>query len=267
MFLDKPLSPAHIRLLRILPGEDDEDIVCNVVHQALFPTRTARIEDAEPFAFVALSYTWGLETPKREIVIEDEDRDEVFTIRENLWQFLWHLRDRECEDFLWADAICINQDNTEEKNAQVALMGVIFHAAQAVYIWLGEEADRSFILMNMLAFTLLRGKDLPFGIKQLPCASEQLVVWEAVLAFIRRPYWKRAWVVQEIALARGAIYAFCGPFVLEYRRLVASFDVLQWDRLDPRSRSSQTGREQRCAAKNHCSLGRVGHIQSATSRV
>jgi hypothetical protein len=232
MFFHKPLEPGHIRLLRISPGEDEDQLVCSIIHKSLFSEETPELENLEPVGFVALSYTWGPESPTKEILVEDE----VFEIRENLWNFLRRLRDDEHEDFFWADAICINQDDTEEKNAQVALMGMIFYFAQAVFVWLGVEADYSFIMMTpIVLLNFLSGKGLPFGINKRPSASEQLEMWEATLAFCRRPYWRRAWVVQEIALARGEIYAYCGPSVVRYRALVAGIDLLlmKWHHTDP----------------------------------
>ena len=38
---------------------------------------------------------------------------------------------------LWIDAVCINQMNRSERNAQVHLMKAIFEQSAAVYGWLG----------------------------------------------------------------------------------------------------------------------------------
>lgn len=42
-------------------------------------------------------------------------------------------------DALWIDAVCINQDDLEEKSSQVKLMGEIFSQAKAVLIYLGPK--------------------------------------------------------------------------------------------------------------------------------
>lgn len=39
--------------------------------------------------------------------------------------------------FLWVDAICINQQDDEEKSKLVQHMGEIFQSASRVYAWLG----------------------------------------------------------------------------------------------------------------------------------
>jgi hypothetical protein len=45
------------------------------------------------------------------------------------------------------DAICINQDNVEEKEHQIPLMREIYGSARRVFIWLGNgtrESDQAF---------------------------------------------------------------------------------------------------------------------------
>jgi hypothetical protein len=41
----------------------------------------------------------------------------------------------------WADAICINQKDNDEKTCQVPLMGKIYGQASNVKTWLGEESQ------------------------------------------------------------------------------------------------------------------------------
>jgi hypothetical protein len=42
---------------------------------------------------------------------------------------------------LWIDAICINQKNADEKQAQVPLMGEIYANATEVMVWLGRDSS------------------------------------------------------------------------------------------------------------------------------
>ena len=48
------------------------------------------------------------------------------------------------------DAICINQENDEEKSSQVAMMADIFKRAQRVTVWLGPAAHNSRLAMKLL---------------------------------------------------------------------------------------------------------------------
>ena len=210
-FCHEPLGPGHIRLLKILNGDYDAQLVCTLVHQSLEVGEPCSVQQAHRIEFHALSYTWGLESPTREILIDGKP----FLIRQNLWNFL--RRVRECEDLLWADAICINQNDAKEKSEQVALMGSIFSSASTVIVWLGEAADDSEIVMNLgiLAASLSPTRFF-FGISRQPEATQQLITYRALLAISRRTYWNRAWVIQEVALARGAIYVVCGKDCVEY---------------------------------------------------
>jgi hypothetical protein len=39
---------------------------------------------------------------------------------------------------LWVDALCINQEDTTERNHQVMQMGAIYEKAKRVVVWLGR---------------------------------------------------------------------------------------------------------------------------------
>src|SRR6185295_17431322 len=60
-------------------------------------------------------------------------------IAANLHDALQRLRDSHHQRVLWIDAICINQDNTAEKNTQIGNMPVIFANSIHVIVWLGDE--------------------------------------------------------------------------------------------------------------------------------
>ena len=64
----------------------------------------------------------------------------------NLFKALQHLRLDTAPRVLWVDAICIDQDNIPERDAQVQLMGNIYRTAGRVIVWLGPEADNSAML-------------------------------------------------------------------------------------------------------------------------
>jgi hypothetical protein len=68
----------------------------------------------------------------------------------NLWQALERLRSTGFAVVVWADAVCINQWNTEERNHQVQGMTRIYSLAYEVAIWLGPEANDSDLAMILL---------------------------------------------------------------------------------------------------------------------
>jgi hypothetical protein len=101
--------------------------------------------------YVALSYEWG--DPKGEeswegqkVVINGEEK----TITKNLYATLIYLRlqissapEPALETRFWIDAVCVNQDDDDEKATQVALMGKIYSMACCVMLWVGVDRDNS----------------------------------------------------------------------------------------------------------------------------
>jgi hypothetical protein len=61
---------------------------------------------------------------------------------------------------LWADAICIDQDNLKERNHQIRLMTKIYSSAKQVLVWLGHShiAESAFWTAHRLATDSLFAK-------------------------------------------------------------------------------------------------------------
>ncbi|ETR98561.1 heterokaryon incompatibility, partial [Trichoderma reesei RUT C-30] len=84
----------------------------------------------------ALSYTWGAATsPEHVRTIRVSDQD--FVVRQNLFDFLCSAAARKEEGLFFIDAICINQLDLDERQAQVQSMALIYRRATAVISWLG----------------------------------------------------------------------------------------------------------------------------------
>ena len=107
---------------------------------------------------------------------------ELCFIRENLRDALRAVRDPNESRMLWIDALCIDQENVEERNHQVGLMGLIYRKAKQIRIWLGQPADKS-----GRALTRLR---------QLANVHEKIGTrgLKAIRALLTREYWSRAWI-------------------------------------------------------------------------
>jgi hypothetical protein len=67
----------------------------------------------------------------------------VIQIRKNLEAALRHLRLTQEARYLWVDAICINQDDMDERSRQVSIMSEIYSKASQVVVWLGEREEPS----------------------------------------------------------------------------------------------------------------------------
>lgn len=102
-------------------------------------SRTQRmIRSARLPTFFALSYVWGDPTRTHDIIIDDKR----LRITENLYTALRELQPSSLGFiWIWADAICINQDDLAERSAQVLLMREIYHSAADVKIWLGPSNE------------------------------------------------------------------------------------------------------------------------------
>ena len=89
--------------------------------------------DENPY-YEVLSYVWGDPTSTKFIYV-DEQR---FYATVNLFDFLYSLRHAEADRYLWADAICIDQSDEEEKSHQIGLMTKIYRQANEAHVWFGH---------------------------------------------------------------------------------------------------------------------------------
>jgi hypothetical protein len=118
-------TPRHIRLLRLAPGNSNAPIRCSLVQVSL---------DSRP-SYEAISYAWGDSTDRVQITCHNKTIAITRNLHEALLVFRHPLETRD----LWADAICINQQDTTERSAQVQLMARIYSEASKVLLWLGKE--------------------------------------------------------------------------------------------------------------------------------
>lgn len=98
--------------------------------------------------YIALSYCWGSDDNRtfRRIVLNGR----FFQVTENLEAALNFVRIPEglatttlrCTK-LWADAICINQADEDEKNREILRMKDIYGGSMDVFVHLGPEEDDS----------------------------------------------------------------------------------------------------------------------------
>jgi len=109
---------------------------------------------------------------------------------------------------LWADAVCINQRDDAEKSLQVVQMGRVYSAAESVVVWLGEEQDDCHLIAE--SFIAARGRDGPpyFPPEWGGGMLEADRLMQAAAKFLRRQWWGRLWVIQEVLLARELEFCF-----------------------------------------------------------
>jgi hypothetical protein len=91
--------------------------------------------------YEALSYVWGkdADSPSRRLRCSGVN----IPITQNCDDALRILHCHFGVRTIWVDAICINQDNAEEKEHQIPLMRDIFVKARRVFVWLGHGTRES----------------------------------------------------------------------------------------------------------------------------
>jgi hypothetical protein len=113
-------------------------------------------------------------------------------------------------DLLWIDALCINQADTAERNAQVQRMGALYARADRVLAWLGAEDDDSDLAMDAmrdLSLSALRADDAPLAAE----VARQMADGEClggIVRLVQREYWRRAWYVWVIPLYPLSPFSF-----------------------------------------------------------
>jgi hypothetical protein len=132
-FLYDPIpGKDSIRLLELHPGLWDDSIEC---------TLSAIDLDSTSQPFEAISYAWGDANKRREIICNGAS----LSITESLFEALQVFRSHPSTAgarFLWADGVCIDQANTEERSHQVQLMRRVYSGASKVLVWLGHADDQ-----------------------------------------------------------------------------------------------------------------------------
>jgi hypothetical protein len=162
-----------------------------------------------------------------------------------LEEALRQLQDEKHDLLLWADQICINQQNEAEKAEQVQQMKAIFSEADHVIAWLGPAADGSELVMNLLA-------SVGSGVEEKGCEVDELddesfqniinntfatalpdvanttnidAISAAFHQFCKRLYWRRLWVIQEFAVARR-LDIMCGSSRVASYKLQYALDAI-----------------------------------------
>lgn len=147
----------------------------------------------------ALSYCWGtLDNPK-EILLNGK----TICLHQSLWSFLQQLSRNNDFEYYWADALCINQQDMAERSHQVSNMAEIYLSAGEVVVWLEAYHERSL-------------RELEDYCKQHPTddwSSHHSQIIDAsgnCYNLLLADYWRRAWIVQEIALDLTKVNLTCG---------------------------------------------------------
>jgi len=109
----QPISePQGFRLLRLEPGRGRDPLRCTLLE--------AGLDDYMPYE--AISYRWGIHMHRTGVFCNEK----TIPVTRNLVEALQVFRRRDFARILWTDAICINQQDLDERSSQVQLMTRIY---------------------------------------------------------------------------------------------------------------------------------------------
>lgn len=237
-----PSNERVIRVLQLEPYDPTTDRPRCYLHDYQLSA-----EQCPPFN--AVSYSWGspvlseeeIETgrnsPTPDFFHEIECNGASWMVTQSLYELLEEFSKQEKlrGQLLWVDALCIDQTDPDEKAHQISLMGEIYARAAQVIVWLGKDAsyledfrwihdDFAYVLNRMVerfgfeAVTNRSPLDKDFftdlGL-EMPLDT-WFRCWRAYFRFYAcRRWFRRAWIVQEAALARN-VTVRCGSSSIEW---------------------------------------------------
>lgn len=167
--------------------------------------------------FEAVSYCWMSEVKEKSLIIDGLPLMVPKTV-DAVLRRLRDLPEAKSGMKFWIDAICIDQDNTPEKNHQVNFMWNIYATAFSVVAWLGESEDGSETAIDYMTQIMLVEKEIlrldnSFSLPWETSTYNEwfsAVPWQTICSFLSRPYWTRLWIIQELALNHNATLFLCG---------------------------------------------------------
>ncbi|SCO90489.1 related to heterokaryon incompatibility protein [Fusarium oxysporum] len=177
----------------------------------------------------ALSYRWGApinEEPFKsytnELVAPIKIGNGELKVARNLLDFLVQVKeDQRLKDKeFWIDAICINQNDNDERSYQVSsMMAEIYRRANPVIAWLGDSdahTKRAFDHMAKVADrNILSSLGIPTRRTGSEHSDEDEACWEAIGKIFDRTYWNRSWIIQELVLPEHVTLR-CGAYSTDW---------------------------------------------------
>jgi hypothetical protein len=268
--------PDSIRLLTLHAGERSSTIKISL----------REVRSSEKYEYEALSYTWATDDGDdcRSCLVQCGSK--YIKVTKNCEAALQRLRYPEKERVLWVDAICIDQDNLEERGHQVGLMRNIYSKANGVLIWLGDASKRMDRKTNLPVSDLYLSHVNRMAEEMQALRSDQKPVSSSALyqqllsdtrkwlsdgketALLRglqdvhcRQWWERIWVVQEARLAKSA-RLICSEKTARYSAVRLWYEVLRKDHSTQAIEAENELRRRMGASLNHLSLVRLATVKN-----
>ena len=218
-------NPSQTRIVHLQPASTISHLEARLEVVDLDATTRTR--------YNALSYCCGDRTPVSQIYITNIGIS--LSIGRNLTDALTRLLKDGTPCPFWIDAISIDQTDTEERNHQVRLMTRIFAGAEEVLMWLGSDDGSLQSALLLIASWANPCNDIEKSMDAFAEGSNQPQTfdaaehtqelakrmtpkgWAVLRAFFGRPYFRRAWIVQEVSVGRKLriCFGYCIPLAFE----------------------------------------------------
>lgn len=228
LYIDDPLDDGSVRMLRLNKDLDS----CQAGNLEVF------FLDAAP-AYYAVSYCWGANRQHVSIEVGVHVLDvspELYAGIQRLKQLSLERREMQPRiEYVWIDKICINQDDTKEREAQVQLMGRLYSQSVRTLIWLGPCAkahDSAWALIDQI-YNIFRHEypearsltdlslrlysDMHHAASGLPGWDSG--EWEELRTLLHVPWFTRIWIVQEVVLSPRDPLVVHGKHLYPWHRL------------------------------------------------
>ena len=171
------------------------------------------------------SFKWEEQPKPHHIII---DNTTILPTTCNLQSALIRLRSPGESIIIFVDALSIDQSTSEtslkERSQQIRSMRDIFHRAETVLADLGEDDDGAVSCLETIQDIASIDRDLWYACQLDGKGYDGLLssstistpeFWQSFLALCRRPWWRRLWVIQEVIVAKQAIFHIDGHNINE----------------------------------------------------
>lgn len=177
-------EPDSFRIILLQPSASrDTPLQCTLLHTTLSQCDRDIIDH-----YTALSYVWGNAAERGSIFI-----DGVFVdITATLQSALRDIRDASRVVRIWADAVCINQNDNNEKATQIGLFARIYSTAQHTVIYLSPSTAEGDILLSIAPSNTTGAVSDEYSWLQAETAGDEI---------LKLSWFSRVWVFQELVLS------------------------------------------------------------------
>lgn len=226
-------SKHEIRLLELCPVQDGKPLEASLRTIDLDSLETENDNNYTAISYAAGSYE------ETEVIYVNGIRFNAFAnLARALRQAARAMEKEQLQGYprlIWADQICINQSNLDERSHQVNFMRGIYESAAIVLACLGDDPSNGRCVEAINRMKDWHNPHMDVG-KIKMYSGDQVVVnigdeqfhsdWDAMHDIFRCNWWRRGWVYQEVVVAREVFLLF-GKFIVDWATVSKALGVLK----------------------------------------